>query len=238
MFYSYRVFAPMTYVLFLSCLCTNDILSPIPIVSLHQWHFKSYSYRVFAPMTYVLFLSCLCTNDIIMSYSYRVFAPMAYVLFLSCLCTNDICLIPIVSLHQWHMSYSYRVFAPMTYVLPSTLLLQQLCFHSRWATKSSRLSATTPRCTRSRPPILTTSSRVPASWLEAILLGMQSALTVQYCCFHDSRNPPSWSRKMLQMHKKGVWIGFSWHSPNWRVVPNYYSPSQETTGPKYRKGQL
>jgi hypothetical protein len=35
----------------------------------------------------------------------------------------------------------------------------------------------------------------------------------------------------------GVWISFSKHSPNWRVVPSYYSPSQETTGPKYRKDQ-
>jgi hypothetical protein len=35
----------------------------------------------------------------------------------------------------------------------------------------------------------------------------------------------------------GVWVSFSRHLPNWRVVQNYYSPSQETTGQKYRIGQ-
>jgi hypothetical protein len=35
----------------------------------------------------------------------------------------------------------------------------------------------------------------------------------------------------------GMWISFSRRSQNWRVVPIYYSPSQETTGKKYRKGQ-
>jgi hypothetical protein len=34
-----------------------------------------------------------------------------------------------------------------------------------------------------------------------------------------------------------VWIIFSRHSPNWWAVQNYYSPSQETTDPIYRKGQ-
>jgi hypothetical protein len=35
----------------------------------------------------------------------------------------------------------------------------------------------------------------------------------------------------------GVWVSFSRHSPNWVAVQNYFSPSQETTGPKYRKDQ-
>jgi hypothetical protein len=32
----------------------------------------------------------------------------------------------------------------------------------------------------------------------------------------------------------GVWISFSRHSPNWRVVRNFYSPNPKTTGQKYR----
>jgi hypothetical protein len=35
----------------------------------------------------------------------------------------------------------------------------------------------------------------------------------------------------------GVWIRFSRHSPNWRAVRNVHSPTQKTTGPKYRKGK-
>jgi hypothetical protein len=35
----------------------------------------------------------------------------------------------------------------------------------------------------------------------------------------------------------GVWISFSGHSPNWRVVQNFHSPGQKTTGQKYRKGK-
>jgi hypothetical protein len=35
----------------------------------------------------------------------------------------------------------------------------------------------------------------------------------------------------------GVWISFSRHSPNWRVVQYFHSPSQKTTSQKYRKGQ-
>jgi hypothetical protein len=34
-----------------------------------------------------------------------------------------------------------------------------------------------------------------------------------------------------------VWISFSRHSPNWRVVQYFHSPSHKTTGQKYRKGK-
>jgi hypothetical protein len=34
-----------------------------------------------------------------------------------------------------------------------------------------------------------------------------------------------------------VWIRFSRHSPNWRVVENFLLSSQETTGPIYRNCQ-
>jgi hypothetical protein len=32
----------------------------------------------------------------------------------------------------------------------------------------------------------------------------------------------------------GVWISFSRHSPNWRVVKNFHSPSQKTIGSIYK----
>jgi hypothetical protein len=35
----------------------------------------------------------------------------------------------------------------------------------------------------------------------------------------------------------GVGISFSRHSPNWRVVQNFNSPKQKTTGPMYGNGQ-
>jgi hypothetical protein len=38
-------------------------------------------------------------------------------------------------------------------------------------------------------------------------------------------------------HITGVRIRFSRHSPNWWVVQYFYSPSQKTSGQKYRKGQ-
>jgi hypothetical protein len=37
--------------------------------------------------------------------------------------------------------------------------------------------------------------------------------------------------------QSGVWIRFSRHSPNWRVVQYFHTPSQKTTGQKYRKGK-
>jgi hypothetical protein len=41
----------------------------------------------------------------------------------------------------------------------------------------------------------------------------------------------------LRCFSAGVWISFSKHSPNWQVVKHFHSPSQKTTGQKYRKGQ-
>jgi hypothetical protein len=40
--------------------------------------------------------------------------------------------------------------------------------------------------------------------------------------------------EILYCDKTGVWINFSRHSPNCRVVKYFYSPSQKTTGQKFR----
>jgi hypothetical protein len=41
--------------------------------------------------------------------------------------------------------------------------------------------------------------------------------------------------RILQCVYAGVWLSFSRHSPNWRVVKKFYSPSQKKTGQKYRQ---
>jgi hypothetical protein len=38
--------------------------------------------------------------------------------------------------------------------------------------------------------------------------------------------------------KTGVWMSFSRHSPTWRVVQFFHSPSQKTTGQNYSKDQF
>jgi hypothetical protein len=52
----------------------------------------------------------------------------------------------------------------------------------------------------------------------------------------DSKADDKKRTKVVSVYP-GVWISFSRHTPNWRVVKKLNSPSKKTTGPIYRNCQ-